>query len=114
MFPRSSHRSTDPDALSRRAADHVILDVREPGEWQAGHIDGAVHIPIGELGGRIGELPTDAPIITVCRSGRRSGQVAKTLTKRGYDATNLDGGLQSWQQQGLPLTAGDGSAGRVA
>jgi rhodanese-related sulfurtransferase len=114
MFPRRSHRSTDPDALSRRADDHVILDVREADEWQAGHVAGAVHIPMGELGGRLDELPTDAPIITVCRSGRRSGQVAKALAKQGFDATNLDGGLQAWHDRGLPLTADDGTTGRVA
>jgi rhodanese-related sulfurtransferase len=87
MFARSSQRSTDPDELARRADDHLILDVREPGEWQAGHIDGSVHIPMGELGDRLGEIPADAPVITVCRSGRRTGQVAKALTQRG--ATTL-------------------------
>lgn len=114
MFSRSPDRTTEPDELARRDDDHLVLDVRERHEWQAGHIDGSVHIPMGELGDRLGEIPADAPIVTVCRSGRRSGQVAKALNKRGYDATNLDGGLQAWQQRGLSLIAGDGSAGRVA
>lgn len=114
MFAHSPQRTTDPDELARRAEEHVILDVRGPDEWQAGHIDGSVHIPMDQLSDRWHELPADTPIITVCRSGQRSGQVARALTTRGYDATNLDGGLQAWHRRGLPLTAADGTAGRVA
>ncbi len=53
--------------------DAVVVDVREPDEWAAGHAPGAVHIPMGDIPGRLGELPgTDGPLPVVCRSGGRS------------------------------------------
>jgi rhodanese-related sulfurtransferase len=93
--------------------DVSVLDVRESDEWQAGHIDGSIHIPMSELGQRLAELDPATPFVTVCRSGQRSGLVVSALNQRGYDATNLDGGLKAWARAGLPLITPDGSAGRV-
>src|SRR2546428_12045351 len=83
------------DASAQRAAIHV-LDVREDDEWQAGHIAGAQHIPLGQLGERVGELPKGSRIVAVCRSGGRSGTAGRGLKQRGYDAGDLDGGGTAW------------------
>jgi len=94
-------------------SDHHLLDVREDDEWQAGHIEGAQHIPLRELGERIGELPKSRHIVAVCRSGSRSGAAVRGLKQMGYDAENLDGGVVAWTRAGLPLVDGAGRPGRV-
>lgn len=90
-----------------------LLDVREDDEWDAGHIEGAQHIPMGELVQRQDEIPKDETIVCVCRTGGRSGAVAGALSDAGYDAHNLEGGMQSWAAAGHGVTAGDGGPGRV-
>ncbi len=78
----------DRDALAaRREAeeDLVVLDVRDASEFAAGHIDGAIHIPYGELAQRLGELPADRPIATVCSGGKRSGLAASILQREGFE-----------------------------
>ena len=99
--------------LSTRRADTHILDVREQDEWDAGHIEGAQHIPLGELGARLGELPTGRGIVAVCRSGSRSDHATRGLRQLGYDVENLDGGLAGWARSGLPLVDARGRPGRV-
>jgi rhodanese-related sulfurtransferase len=104
----------EADEAAERAADGaVVLDVREADEWAVGHVAGSVHIPMGELGGRLDELPKDRPIVAVCRTGARSGTVTEALGVRGYDIVNLVGGLQAWVAEGLPLVADDGHPGSV-
>lgn len=93
-----------------RRGDAVALDVREPSEWEQGHVAGALHIPMRDLSVRGGELPVETPIVVICRSGNRSDVVARALRAGGYDAHNLDGGLKAWKREGLPLAA----PGRVA
>lgn len=93
--------------------DMVLLDVREPHEWDAGHVEGAVHIPMGQLAARQQELPADEKLVCVCRSGNRSAAVAAALQHAGYDAHNLDGGLLAWVEAGKSLRTGDGGVGRV-
>jgi rhodanese-related sulfurtransferase len=80
-----------------------LLDVREPHEWEAGHIAGAVHIPMGELVERLAEVPHDRDVIAVCRSGNRSAAVTAYLTQAGWAVRNLDGGMLAWQEQGRPM-----------
>lgn len=85
-----------------------VLDVREDGEWQKGHIPGAVHIPLGQLGSRLEELETaksaGTPVIVACRSGNRSAMAAVQLRKAGFEPVyNLEGGTTAWQQAGMPL-----------
>lgn len=104
MDPRTAHDRSDL----------VLLDVREQDEWDAGHIEGSLHIPMGEISDRQQEIPQDQPIAVVCRSGRRSAAVTEALTRAGYDAENLVGGVAEWQGQGLPLVTDDGEPGRVA
>lgn len=96
------------------SADAPILDVREDDEWQAGHIDRAVHIPLGELMERYGEVPMDddEDVVVVCRSGGRSAQAVEWLNSNGIDAINLTGGMGAWSlDEGYPVVSdGPGDA----
>jgi rhodanese-related sulfurtransferase len=103
----------NPAEVAGRLDEVQLVDVREQDEWDAGHIERARHVPMGELGARLGEIDRMRPLVAVCRSGARSGRVAKALQQRGFDAHNLDGGMQAWEQEGLPFTASDGSPGTV-
>lgn len=98
----------------RRFEEFFVLDVRETGEWTVGRADGSVHIPMGQLGARQAELPSDRPILCVCRSGSRSAAVTRALRDAGYEAENLDGGLKGWVAAGLALVDDRGGPGAVA
>ena len=101
----------EADRLIRSGA--ALLDVREPAEWRAGHAPGARHIPLGELEGRLGELPSDETVVVVCRSGGRSARATSVLTRSGIQALNLDGGMRAWASAGRPVQTDDGEAGTV-
>ena len=92
------------DAASVPAAS-PLLDVREQDEWDAGHVDGALHIPIGEVVARIGELPAGR-LYVICRVGGRSAQVVQYLVQQGHEAVNVDGGMLSWDGAGRPMVSG--------
>ena len=94
-------------------ADAHILDVREPDEVMRARIDGAQHIPLGELSARLGELPKERTIVAVCRSGSRSDAAVRGLRKLGFQAENLEGGVNAWDRAKLPLVDGTGGRGRV-
>jgi len=84
----------------------IILDVREPADFAAGHLRDAKNIPLKELPNRIGELDKfkSKAIIAVCQSGVQSGKAAVQLKKAGFnEAFSLEGGISAWQAQGLPL-----------
>lgn len=84
-----------------------LLDVREPEEWRAGHAPDAVHIPMRELGERAAEIPRERDVYVICRSGARSAQVTIALNNAGWQARNVDGGMQRWAAAGRPMV-GDG------
>ena len=90
-------------------AQVTVLDVREDDEWDAGHVEGAVHIPLGDLPARVGELDPEADIVVVCRSGGRSARATAWLVQNGYDAANLDGGMGAWVDAGHPIVSDSGS-----
>lgn len=94
--------------------DVVLLDVREDDEWVAGHVPGAVHVPMGQVPDRLDELPGDERLHVVCRSGGRSAQVTAYLNAAGRDAVNVDGGMQAWATAGRRMVAEiDGVAPQV-
>ncbi|HET9311417.1 MAG TPA: rhodanese-like domain-containing protein [Actinomycetota bacterium] len=106
---------TDVTGVHERLADIQLVDCRELYEWEAGRIDGAVHIPLNSImAGAGSELDTDTPVAVICRTGNRSELATMMLQARGYEAYNVAGGMEAWASQGLPFTAGDGSPGRVA
>ncbi len=82
----------------------IILDVRELNEWQEQHIAGVIHIPLSQLQDRLPELSRykNSPIITQCRSGKRSAQAQEALQSAGFsEVYNLNGGLNAWLKDGL-------------
>ncbi|MDU0111886.1 MBL fold metallo-hydrolase [Psychrosphaera aquimarina] len=83
----------------------TILDVRENEEVQQSKIKGAVTIPLGEVSAKLSTIPTDKPIVTFCRSGRRSALAVDILKKSGLtDVANIKGGMLAWQDQSLPYS----------
>jgi rhodanese-related sulfurtransferase len=99
----------DVEELARRHAEGAyVLDVRQPDEYEAGHVPGAVLVPLGELGARQSELPSDRPLLVICKSGGRSANAVQALTQAGYDATNVAGGTMAWIEAGHPVTEGAG------
>jgi rhodanese-related sulfurtransferase len=91
----------------------VFLDVREPDEWQAGHIEGAIHIPLGDLPARVAEIAPDADLVVICRSGARSGRAVGWLNQNGFEALNYDGGMQAWAASGQEMVSETGEAPAV-
>jgi rhodanese-related sulfurtransferase len=104
----------DPRTVHDRREDLQVLDVRENDEWVAGRIDGARHLPLGQLAARVGELDPNRTVVTVCRSGGRAGRAADLLASCGLSAQVLDGGMQQWERDHLPITTPDGRPGSVA
>ena len=101
--------------MRERQAEVQIVDVREEPEWEAGRIEGSVLIPLNELmAGRLESLDTSRPVVAVCRSGNRSEVASLMLRARGFEAYNMEGGVEAWVSAGFPFTAPDGSPGRVA
>ncbi|HEU4349224.1 MAG TPA: rhodanese-like domain-containing protein [Actinoplanes sp.] len=94
--------------------DAYLLDVREPDEWEVGHARDAHHMPMMEIPARLSEIPADADVVVVCRSGVRSGQVVSYLIGRGWDnVRNLAGGMQSWAAVGKGVVSENGQPARV-
>jgi rhodanese-related sulfurtransferase len=88
-----------PNELRERLAAGeaiFVLDVREDDEVAEWAFPGAAHIPLGQLGGRTGELPDDRPIVVVCHAGVRSEAAADALVRAGWPAANLAGGAVAW------------------
>lgn len=78
----------------------VLLDVREPWEYETCHIEGALLIPMNTVPARLGELDADTPVVCICHHGARSMQVAAFLEHNGFtQVTNLTGGVHAWAQQ---------------
>ncbi len=89
----------------------LLLDVREDDEWAAGRAPDATHMALSEL--RPAEVPTDRPVIAMCRSGNRSGKAALELAAAGLDVTNITGGMKAWEAAGLPVITDGGAPGVV-
>jgi rhodanese-related sulfurtransferase len=104
----------DPAEANRLSTQDgaLLLDVREPGEWSAGHAPQATHMPLGALNAH--QLPKDRVVVAVCRSGSRSGMAARRLRSEGVDARNMAGGMNAWAAAGLPVVRDGGTAGSVA
>lgn len=100
-------REVDIQELARaRAAGAFVVDVREPGEYEAGHVPGARLIPLHRLQERVVEIPKDRPIYVVCASGNRSDTATSWLTRAGVDAYSVAGGTGAWIQAGHPVVRG--------
>ncbi len=88
-------------------SDAVVIDVRDAGEYAAGHLLNAQHIPLAELDKRLGELDKlkDKPVILNCQTGSRSASACDILRKAGFTQVhNLEGGIAAWEQAGMPVS----------
>ena len=83
--------------------DYIILDVRTKEEFNEGHLEDAILIPVSELESRLDELPKDKSIITYCGSGGRSGNAANILVENGFRKVYDMGGILDWQEEGYPV-----------
>ncbi len=88
--------------------DYILLDVRTPEEFSEGHLEGALHIPVNELEGRLGELSKDKPIIVYCKSGGRSSTAADLLVENSFTQIyNMSGGITEWMSKNYPVVVGE-------
>lgn len=105
----------DLKKISSRAAYQMIacgeaveiLDVRQPEEYQQGHIEPSRLIPLGELPGRMAELDRSRTILTLCRSGQRSALAGRQLAAQGFEVRNIIGGILAWVAAKLPVSKGE-------
>ncbi len=110
-FIKSSYDISPQQAvqLMSHESGSLLLDVREDSEYQSGHIKDSIHIPMGKLAARVGELDKykKKNIILGCRSGSRSGRACSILKKHGFEKVyNLQGGVLAWEKDNLPMTKG--------
>jgi rhodanese-related sulfurtransferase len=96
--------------------DIQLVDCREQYEWDAGRIAGALHIPLNDVmaGAGTDVLDLAKPVAVICRTGNRSELASMMLQARGYDATNVEGGMEAWSAAGYAYSTPDGSPGHVA
>ncbi|MCX5146669.1 rhodanese-like domain-containing protein [Streptomyces sp. NPDC048550] len=94
-------------------SEGFVLDVREDDEWAAGHVEGALHIPMSDFVARFGEVTEVVEdgrrVHVMCRVGGRSAQVTQYLVRQGIDAVNIDGGMQAWDGAGRPMVTDTGN-----
>ena len=106
---------TLPEVSAAKVPDGTwLLDVREDDEWAAGHAPDARHIPLGQLGSRVGEIPQDVEVYVICRSGHRSARATQALNGAGWHAVNVAGGMQDWAASGRPMVTDSGAEPFVA
>jgi rhodanese-related sulfurtransferase len=106
MFEQHDTPTVDPGEAHERAGhDGIILDVREADELDQASIDGALHIPLGELHLRATEVPTDRDVFVLCQVGQRSAMATDFLRQMGHTTVwNIRGGIIGWYRAGLPVT----------
>ena len=118
-FLRSLMGGGVPSVTVQQAADMsgddvgaLIIDVREPNEYAQIRAKGAVLLPLGQLHGRMRDLPRDRELLLMCRTGGRSANAVKYLAANGFEnATNVSGGIMAWYNAGLPTTSGEPEPG---
>jgi hydroxyacylglutathione hydrolase/adenylyltransferase/sulfurtransferase len=91
-----------------QSGEAVVVDVREPYEREAGHIEGSRHIELERVASQAESLPRDQPIVFQCRLGARSAMAAQAFRASGYDAWSMAGGLERWAQEDRALEPTDG------
>jgi rhodanese-related sulfurtransferase len=107
LFAEAKQRITevtpqDVRDMQARGEEFVLLDVREPNEWNLGHLPNAIHIPRGILeSGVEARVPRDQRVVIYCASGNRSALAAETLQQMGYtSASSMSGGFRGWAESG--------------
>ena len=91
----------------RDAGAIQLIDVREDYEWEAGRLEGARHIELGEVASEAETIDRDKPVVFYCRVGGRSAMAATAFRRAGYEAYSMDGGILAWDEQDLGLEPAD-------
>ena len=103
-FADPAHEVSPEQLRDLLASEQIMLvDVREPYEWDAGRIPGAVHIELERLASRAEQIPPDRKVVFQCRLGVRSAMAMQAFRASGWDAYHLKGGIQAWADKGLPM-----------
>ncbi len=108
-FLRRSTPEISVDELDELLRDRNarVLDVREDWEFRQGHVPGAIHVPLGQLGQRAGSLPRDKRMLVICQSGHRSLAATDFLLTQGFEgAASVHGGTSAWARSGRPIDKG--------
>lgn len=106
---------SDVKGVHDRLDEILLIDCREPYEWVAGRIESAIHLPLNAImAGAGSDLDRSKPVAVICRTGNRSELATMMLQARGFDAHNVEGGMEAWAAAGFAYSAEDGSEGRVA
>ena len=101
-----------PHDAATRAEGTLLIDVREPDEWTAGHAPGAIHIPLGTLTATA--VSVGVSVMCICRTGGRSSKATTILRKGGVNAANVTGVMTAWAEADLPVVRDDATFGIVA
>ena len=112
LFSRSKSLTPSDAAAALARGELQLIDVREPSELNEARVNGARHIPLGQLAAELGELDRDRPVAFICRSGSRSAIATRSATKAGLDAANVKGGITAWTRAGLPTSSKRSRRGR--
>ena len=115
LFGGSSKNQVDPGQVQLLISQNprpFLLDVRTLQEFQEGHINGSVSIPLGDLTNRLNRIPKDKVVVCICASGSRSSIAARQLEAAGYQVKNMKGGIAKWIHAGLPVSKAVGPNGR--
>ena len=99
-----------PERVAELHRDGAIqlVDVREDYEWEAGRVAGARHVELQRIAAEAESLDRERPVVFYCRVGSRSTMAANAFRSAGFDAYSMHGGLEAWDERGLPLEPGDG------
>ncbi len=109
--PEADVPAVDVDELEGHVGDGAfLLDVRQPDEYEAAHVPGAVLVPLQELGERLDEVPSGEAVYVICHSGGRSRKATVALRSVGVDASNVTGGTQAWIDAGKAVATGPAPA----
>jgi rhodanese-related sulfurtransferase len=104
----SVQRAAELQAAADAGEGALIIDVREPHEYLQARAPGALLLPLGQLAGRVGDLPRDRDLLLMCRTGARSYNATSFLLANGFErVANVEGGIVAWHGAGLPITSGE-------
>ena len=112
LFSRSKSLTPSDAAAALARGELQLIDVRESSELNEARVEGARHIPLGQLPAKLGDLDRDRPVAFLCRSGSRSAIATRSAMKAGLDAANVRGGITAWARAGLPTSSKQPRRGR--
>jgi rhodanese-related sulfurtransferase len=108
-FTEAAHEVSPQRAADLLASGEAeVIDVREPYEREAGYIEGTRHVPLEHIASQAQSVDRERAVVFHCRLGARSGMVTQAFRAAGYDAYNMEGGIQAWAEAGLPLAPDGG------